>query len=257
MGMVLLKLVVFAFGLCVGSFLNVVVYRLNHNLSPFQGRSFCPKCRKKIFWYDNLPLFSFLLLRGKCRFCRSPISRQYPLVELATGILFLWIVNRTLHLTRFDFSWIETGYLLFITSVLVAVFASDLRYQTIPNEIIYPTVLISLLYVICQKPAAILSGIGAGLFFLGLVLVTRGKGMGLGDVRLAVLMGLILGFPKIIVALIVAFLTGALVGVILILVGKKRFGEHIPFGPFLTVSTWISLFWGQMIWQFYVERVLA
>jgi len=242
-------LIFFLFGICVGSFLNVVVYRLNHNLSPLKGRSFCPKCKKKIPWQDNLPLLSFILLRGRCRFCHSPISWQYPLVELATGLVTVFIL--------YYFSgYLLAIYYLVITYALIALFVSDFRYQTIPDEIIYPAILISLLYAIGYTPYAILASFGAGFFFLLLVLVTRGKGMGMGDAKLAGLMGLVLGFPGIVVALMLAFLTGAITGVILVLVGKKRFGEHIPFGPFLTSATWISLFWGQTIWQFYLEKLL-
>jgi len=151
---------------------------------------------------------------------------------------------------------LSTIYYLLITYALIALFVSDFRYQTIPDEIVYPTILISLLYSIYYTPYALLAGIGASLFFLALVLITRGKGMGMGDAKLAGLIGLVLGFPGIIIAMMLAFLTGAFVGVILVLVGKKRFGEHIPFGPFLATATWISLFWGQTIWQFYLEKFL-
>lgn len=239
----------FVFGLCVGSFLNVVVYRLNHNLSPLLGRSFCPQCKKKITWQDNIPLLSFVLLRGKCRFCKKSISLQYPLVELATGVFTVSV-----------FSLQPSVFSLLITYALIALFVSDLRYRTIPDKIVYPAIGLAILYSISNFQLPItnyfFSGLGAAGFFLCLVLITRGKGMGMGDVKLAGLMGLILGWPKIVVAFYLAFLTGAIAGVILILLGKKRFGEHIPFGPFLTGATWVSLFWGQIIWQFYVEKVL-
>ena len=246
---ILVGLIVFLFGLCVGSFVNVVVYRLNHSLSPLRGRSFCPKCKKKIPWQDNLPLLSFILLRGRCRFCHSPISWQYPLVELATGLATVFVLYSVSN-------YLLAIYYLVITYALIALFVSDFRYQTIPDEIVYPMILISLLYTISYTPYAILAALGASLFFLALVLVTRGRGMGMGDVKLAGLMGLVLGFPEIVVALMLAFLTGAIVGVILVSIGKKHFREHIPFGPFLTSATWISLFWGQTIWQFYLEKFL-
>ena len=268
---VALGLVVFLFGLCVGSFLNVVVYRLNHNLSPLKGRSFCPKCKKKIPWRDNIPLLSFALLRGKCRFCHSPISWQYPLVELSTGILTVLVV---FHLTGVGVAaspllrWLD-GLLegiifhLLITYTLIVLFVSDLRYQTIPDEAVYPAMALVFAFHLrggltqwFRLGSVLMTAFGASLFFLVLVLATRGKGMGMGDVKLAGLMGLVLGYPKIIIALILAFLTGALVGVILVLVGKKRFEGQIPFGPFLTSATWLSLFWGQTIWQFYVEKLL-
>ncbi len=249
-------IIFFVLGSCVGSFLNVVVYRLNHGLSPLKGRSFCPKCKKKILWRDNLPLFSFLLLKGRCRSCHSPISWQYPLVELATGSLTLLMVYFSfLYLGA---SWLGVIYYLLITYALIALFVSDFLYQTIPDEIVYSATALALLWsVFAHQWPSLLAGVGAAGFFLLLAVVTRGKGMGMGDVKLAGLMGLFLGFPEIVVALALAFLTGAFAGVILILIGKKRFGEHIPFGPFLVNATWISLFWGLAIWQFYVERALV
>jgi prepilin signal peptidase PulO-like enzyme (type II secretory pathway) len=250
---IMVKLIIFFFGTCIGSFLNVVVYRLNHNLSPFRGRSFCPQCKKKIPWQDNIPLLSFVLLRGKCRFCHSPISWQYPLVELGTGIL-TWVVYSLSY--SMAGNCLTTGYHLLITYAFIAIFVSDLRYQTIPDEIVYLMIIISLPYAL-RVSYAFQAALGAAIFFGLLVLVTRGRGMGVGDVKLAGLMGLALGFPGIVVALMFAFLTGALAGVILVLTRKKRFGEHIPFGPFLTSATWISLFWGQKIWQFYAEKALV
>lgn len=228
----------FLFGLCVGSFLNSLVYRLNEgNLKSFIfGRSVCPKCKHKLEWRDNTPLFSFVLLGGRCRYCQKPISIHYPLVELATGILTVSIFFHGL-------------FYLFITYALVAIFLSDLLYQTVPDEIVYPAIGVALFYSIINHQSSIISGFLAGLFFLILVLITKGQGMGMGDVKLAALMGLFLGYPKIIVALYMAFLTGAIAGVILILLGKKRFGEHIPFGPFLIGSTFVSLFWGEIIWN--------
>jgi len=248
----LLGLVTFLFGASIGSFLNVVVYRLNQGLSPLQGRSYCPKCRTKIAWYDNVPLLSFFLLKGKCRSCHSPISWQYPLVELATALLTFFVVN---YLSFSD--PLKLIYYLFITYVLIAIFVSDLRYETIPDKISYPAIGAALVYSLTLGISYLLSGLGAGLFFLLLVLFTRGRGMGVGDIKLAGLMGLVLGWPRIIVALYLAFLTGAVVGGILILIRRKRFGEHIPFGPFLAGATWVSLFWGEQIWQICVEKVLV
>ena len=131
-----------------------------------------------------------------------------------------------------------------IVYALLAIFVSDLRYMTIPDKVVYPAIFLSLLYSLffIQDSVFLISGLRTAGFFYFLVLVTKGRGMGLGDVKLAGLMGLILGWPKIAVALFLAFLTGAVVGVILILLGKKRFGEHIPFGPFLAGSTLITLF---------------
>lgn len=241
----MLYLFLFSFGLCIGSFLNCVVYRLNHNLSPLKGRSICPKCKHQLAWRDNIPLLSFILLRGKCRYCRSPISWQYPIVELIAGVLALLIFQFS------NFPIFQLIFNLLITYCLLAIFVSDLLYETIPDQVIIFGLLLSLIFGWFN----LLAGLGAAGFFLLLVLATRGRGMGLGDVKLVGLMGLILGWPKILIALFLAFLTGALVGVILILLGKKRFGQHISFGPFLAAATLISLFWGGLIWQWYLVKI--
>ena len=221
--MVVLGIVfLFVLGLVVGSFLNVVIYRLNNGLSPLRGRSFCPRCKHQLAWGDNVPLLSFLLLRGKCRYCHSPISWQYPLVELATGILTVVVLH--------------TSFNLLLTYALIAIFVSDLLYYTIPDEIVWP--MIGLSFLISPN---LLPGLGAAGFFLSLVLLTHSRGMGMGDVKLAGLMGLALGWPKISVAILLAFLTGATVGVILVLMGKKGLKSRIPFGPFLAGATLISL----------------
>lgn len=239
-------LIFFVFGLCVGSFINCLVWRLNHNLSPIWGRSICPRCKHKLVWYDNIPLLSFVLLRGKCRWCHSPISWQYPIVELTTGLLTVLVFQLSNYELRI------MSYYLLITYSLIAIFVSDLLYQTIPDEIVYPavgiTIFCSLLTSHYSLFTIFIAALGAAGFFYLLCLLTRGRGMGLGDVKLAGLMGLILGWPKIIVAFYLAFLTGAVVSVILILLRKKKFGQYIPFGPFLTTATFIAIFWGEKIW---------
>lgn len=232
---------VFILGLCIGSFLNVLIYRLPRSLT-LGGRSFCPKCKKQISWYDNVPLLSYLLLRGKCRNCRASISFRYPLVELLTGFLFLEGLERLGGL-----GGLGTLGILVIISVMIAIFFIDLEHQIIPDALVSLGVLGAVGVLGVNLITNIPSAIGAGLFFLLLHLITKGKGMGLGDVKLVFLMGLVLGFPGIIGALYFAFLTGAFVGVILILSGKKKFGQHIAFGPFLVAGFLVFLFFGQII----------
>lgn len=268
----------FLLGLCTGSFLNVVIYRLNHNLSPIGGRSFCPHCKRKIKWQDNLPLLSFFLLRGRCRSCHSPISWQYPLVEIATGLAFLligWLVLGSRSLSPLH-CYISIFLNCYIVASLIAIFVSDLRYQVIPDEVVYPGMVIALLsrlrdgmapqpsaagifnvLPVAQLGSVLLAGLAAAAFFWFLVLVTRGKGMGMGDVKLAGLMGFLLGFPQVLVALFLAFLTGAAVGVILVLLEKRGFGDQIPFGPFLVAATAVSWLWGGFLWNWYRLSLLG
>jgi leader peptidase (prepilin peptidase)/N-methyltransferase len=250
----MVNIFVFLVGLSIGSFINCLVYRLNEKNGQglISGRSECPKCGHQLRWYENIPLISFIFLKGKCRYCQKPISVHYPLVELSTGILFALTYQQIGSNSLFSIL-----YSLFSISCFMAIFLSDFLYFTIPDEIVLPAIGISLLkiLVVGHLPgrqagwSLIIPGLLSALFFFILVLVTKGRGMGLGDVKLAGLMGFFLGYPKIVVALYLAFLTGAIVGVILIISGKKRLGEHIPFGPFLTTAAIISFFWGDLIWQ--------
>ena len=237
---------IFLFGLIIGSFLNVLIYRLPLGLM-LTGRSFCPKCKKKISWFDNVPLLSFFVLGGKCRFCHSPINFQYPAVELTTGVLFVFVLSIYSWQNFQLWSILGFVYTLWLVSALLVIFVIDLKHRIIPDEIVFATILISLPFAIRDTPYALLTAFASFLFFFLLHFLTRGKGMGLGDVKLAFLIGLILGFPKSILAFYLAFLTGAIVGVILVLLGKKKLKQAIAFGPFLVASTFFSLFWGDAL----------
>lgn len=245
----------FLLGLAIGSFLNVLIDRLPRDKSVIKGRSYCDSCEKPLLWYDLIPLVSFVLLKGKCRYCHSPISFYYSTVELTTGVIFVLVYlfffqeGIENHESRI-MGLFALGYYLFVAATLIVVFFADLKYGIIPDKIVYPGVVISLLYLFILHNSLfiihLLSALGAFLFFLLLFLVTRGRGMGFGDVKLVFLLGLFLGFPKIILALYFAFLTGAFVGCILILWRKKRLSETIPFGPFLSAGAFIAMFFGDV-----------
>lgn len=222
------------FGLAVGSFLNVLIDRLPRGRNVITGRSTCDYCGKTLRWFELIPLISFLVQRGRCRRCHKKLSWQYPIVELATAAGFIFFTP---------------SYWIIFSSLLV-IFVADLKYQIIPDSMVVLGV-IGVLGVIREN---FIAGIGASAFFLFLWLVTHGKGMGLGDVKLAFLMGLLLGFPNIIIASYLAFLTGAGVGVILILLGKKKLKEKIAFGPFLVTGTIIAYFFGNtlIVWWNYI-----
>lgn len=250
-------ILILLFGLCVGSFLNVLIYRLPRNIFPGSGRSFCPNCKKNISWFDNVPLVSYLVLRGHCRFCKSPIPIRYPIVELLTGIVTLIIFNFNFLILNqfliFNFKNVLEFFLsLLLAWSLIAIFFIDLEHQIIPDKIVLPLCLIFFIYYLVTGYRLLVtnylpSAVVSLLLFLLLFLITKGKGMGFGDVKLAFLMGLVLGFPKVIVAFYIAFLTGALLGIILILGKKAKFGKPIPFGPFLVFGTILSYLWGEKI----------
>lgn len=243
---------IFIFGACVGSFLNCVIYRLEQRIGFLFGRSYCPKCKHELKWQDLIPVFSFFLLKGRCRYCQKPISLQYPLVELATGILFLLIFNfQTI---------LEAIFLFIISSFLITIFVYDLKHYIIPDKIIYPAIVTALIFNFLPHQIfgggfkfSILSAILAAGFFLFIVLLSHGRWMGLGDVKLAFFMGLFLGFPKILVALFFSFLIGAIMGTGLIVLGRKTLKSEVPFGPFLVVGTFIALFCSEQIINWYLN----
>jgi len=231
-------LVIFLSGLTVGSFLNCIIYRLKTGQSFLRGRSFCPHCQHTLSWLDLIPVFSFFILKGRCRYCQKKISWQYPLVEIATGLLFLLIGNFQLPIFNF-----------IIAPLLIIIFVYDLKHYIIPDKIIYPAVIIAAIFNFTNW----LSALGAALFFLVIVLVSRGKWMGVGDVKLGFLMGLALGFPNILVALFLAFMMGAIIGIGLIIASKKTLKSEVPFGPFLVAATFIAWFYGQRIVNWYIN----
>lgn len=252
---------IFLFGLAVGSFLNCIIYRLETEQSFLKGRSFCPYCHHILSWQDLIPLFSFFILRGRCRYCQKPISLQYPLVELATGLIFVLIFKFQPVFTLCQFATIL--YLFIISCFLIIIFVYDLKYYIILDKVVFPAIVTSFLYNIFYSLFLVdnyklliqflLSAVGAATFFLIIVLISRGKWMGIGDIKLAFLMGLVLGWPNIVIALFSAFLIGAIIGIVLIILGRKSLKSEVPFGPFLVAGTFIALFFGQEIVSFYVQ----
>lgn len=245
----------FIFGLAVGSFLNSVVYRLETKESIIKTRSYCPYCKKTLSWFELIPLMSFILQRGRCRKCHKKISLQYPLVELTTGILF------TLCGWYFFPDILHSTFYILVVSCLIIIFVYDLKHSIIPNEIVYSGIIVAILYRLFRDLGQFLNplvaALVAGAFFFLIILISRGKWMGMGDVKLAVFMGLVLGWPKILLALFLAFLVGAFVSIILMILKKKTLKSQIPFGPFLALSTIIAIFWGNVLIDWYLNLLLV
>ena len=241
---------IFLFGLAVGSFLNCIIYRLEKGESFLRGRSFCPHCGHILSFGDLIPLLSFLILKGKCRYFQQKISWQYPLVEISTGLLFISLLNLT-QVRPVYF------YLLLMGCFLIIIFVYDLKYYIIPDKIIYPAIVIAFRYTLRDPASLMKPGLTAAFlasaFFLIIVILSRGKWMGIGDIKLAFLIGLILGWPKILPALFLAFLIGAIIGIGLIVAGKKTLKSEVPFGPFLVTGTFLALFWGEKFIQWYLH----
>lgn len=274
--------IIFLLGLIVGSFLNAVIWRLQTGESVAKGRSYCPQCRHQLAWYDLIPVLSFILLRGKCRYCAKPIL-DHPFVELGTAMVFVLISTEQLAISQGQF--VSLLYLFTITSLLIVIFAYDLKHFLIPDKILFPAIGLAFAWKVFEYfkftgesarglvhfDAAnmffgfgianpLISALFAALlgfgFFLAVFVVSRGRWMGFGDVKLALFMGLFLGWPNLLVALFIAFIVGAIIGIILISFRKKGLKSEVPFGPFLIFGTLAAFLWGDFLLQKYFEIIM-
>ena len=241
-------------GLVVGSFLNVVIDRLPVGESLAFPASHCSACKHRLAVKDLMPVASYALLKGKCRYCGEHITLRIPIVEAATAIGFglLFIV--------FPQSPINLAIALFYFCLLLVIAVIDLEHQLILNSLVYPAAPIATALSLWGahpdnipdiKHAAI--GLGVGLFlFLLIALLSRG-GMGMGDVKMAALMGIILGYPNVLVAIFMSIVAGGVIAIILLATRKKGRKQAIPFGPFLALGTMLALLWGNTIWGWYTH----
>ena len=293
----------FVLGAIIGSFIKALADRSLKNKS-FWGRSYCENCKHKLNWYDLIPIISFIIIRGKCRYCRKKISPEYLIIEVVVGLLtgfLFWQyfqkfpISVIIEGSIFSFpvltSLLDLLFKVFFISVLTALFLTDMKEMLIPDRIVLPAILVSFFYqisitlykigylyyslnqtilgrkllppfsdyfqrhaLIIAEPlfGSILMAILIGGFFMSLIIITKGKGMGGGDVKLGILMGLALGFPYSLAALVLAFFSGAVAAVILLFARKKHFGQSIAFGPFLVLGSLLILFSGDLIISWYL-----
>jgi len=235
-------------GLVLGSFLNVVIYRLPRSESLVRPGSRCPKCSTPIRWHDNIPVISWLLLRGRCRACDVRIPIRYPLVEAITGIAF------TLAYWRFGLSWALLIAWAFIVA-MVAVAFIDYDHMIIPNKIVLPGAVIGLMASVAIHPQKwwvyVAGSLGAGAFMFLLAMLWPG-GMGPGDIKMALFMGAVLG-AYVVVALFAAFLLGSVVGVYMLVVQKRSRKTQVPFGPYLALGAVLAVLVGETIVRSYMS----
>ena len=217
------------FGLVVGSFIGVVSYRLPRGLGFIKGRSFCDNCKKSLRWYDNIPAFSYLLLSGKSFCCSKKISIRYPLIEIASGIGTVLI-----YLLSSNFIFIVLFYLLLV------VFIIDIENQIIPDTFSFLIFLGGLLYFFSYEK--ILAGFLLSSVILFVYIATKGRGMGLGDVKLTLGLGTWLGLSKGFTFLFTSFLIGGIIALLLLLLGRAKMKTKIAFGPFLIIGFLLTLF---------------
>jgi len=271
----IIQVIIFMLGLLIGSFLNVVIHRSNTGETVTKGRSHCPLCGNVLCWYELIPIVSFLLQRGRCNSCKNKISLQYPIVEVFTSIVFFagwrfYLSNLSKQIFQNPILfWCYTLLVLFWIATLVAIFVYDWKYLEIPTNFLRWGILFSVASVIARDAdllfisnnfsvvnSAILSGIAgalmAGGFFFLLVAVSREKWMGRGDIYIGAIIGMVVGWPWILEALMIAFTVGAVVGIFLMLLKGKDLKTKIAFGPFLVFGGLITLFWGQRLFNLYL-----
>ena len=253
--MAAVAVLLFVLGCVFGSFLSVVAYRVPRGESFVGGRSRCPECAAQVAARDNVPVVSWLLLRGRCRTCGEPISGRYPLVELLTSVLFVSLA------LRFGLDWVLPAYLVFFAS-LIAITFIDLEHYIIPTRVLYPTLYIAgpLLLLAAAGNGewdnlrrALIGAAAAWVFFLVLHLVSP-RGMGFGDVRLSFLLGLFLGWLggwHVFLGIFLGFALGSIVGVVLLVLRRRGRKDHIPFGPFLAAGAVIAVLFGSTIVSWY------
>jgi leader peptidase (prepilin peptidase)/N-methyltransferase len=252
----ILLIIIFALlGLAVGSFLNVCIDRLPQNKSIVFPPSHCEACQHKLAAKDLIPVFSYLRLRGRCRYCQASVPRRLFWVELATGVVFALLA------WHYGLSP-ELAVMIFYACLFIIVFVIDLEQGLILNKVVYPSMVVALLLALLPQSrltlmiepgiasAALGGAIGFALFLL-IAIVSRG-GMGWGDVKLAALIGLATGFPLVFVAIIMAAILGGIVAVALVIAKKRKRRQTIPFGPFLAVAAMITLLWGSNIMSWYL-----
>ncbi len=254
-------LAAFTFGCCIGSFLNVLIWRLPREEST-GGRSHCPQCNHTLVWYDLVPLVSYLAGRGRCRYCKASVSYRYPLIETVTGLLFAIAAYGFMVTT--SSSALTLIWVAIAISVCVTVFVIDLEHYLILNKVVYVVSACMLVILAIESISkgtfmplltGILSGAAASILFWSIWYFSDGKWMGLGDAKFVALMGLMLGWPGTLVALFLAFMLGALVGIILMALGKKHMNSKLPFGTFLSLATLIAVLWGTRLWDAYWSLV--
>ena len=259
-----IPLLIFVFGLAIGSFLNVCIYRIPRADVSIHSprRSFCPACSEPISPYDNIPILSYLLLRGKCRHCRATISVLYPLVELATAGLFLVMYY------RFGLTLEFLLALAFVT-VLVPIFVIDAQHYIIPNVLILTGLILGFIivcgiayqradvwYLLIRLIGAVAGGMALWLVAVIGSAVLRKTAMGGGDIKLMALNGLFLGaWPELVMVIAFSAFSGAVVGTVLIISGIKDRQSPIPYGPFLAGAAVIVLLWGDTLWHLYLQSV--
>lgn len=248
-------IIIFLIGLCLGSFLNSWIWRAHENIRVSRGRSICPNCRRQLRAYENIPIVSYLALRGKCRTCKNLIPKHFVFVEITTACLFLFVA-------WFDVNYLVFDYYVFLRNIifvgiLLVIFIYDYLYKEIIPGLIWFGVVAALFFHFLTGylaiPDMLLGALIGGGFFLAQYLFSKGRWIGGGDVRMGVMMGFWLGWKLTIFALMGAYILGAIIGIIMIIVKRKNMRSEIPFGTFLAIATFFTLYYGANVLNWYLS----
>lgn len=250
-------LFLFILGAVVGSFLGALTWRMPKEISIMDGRSRCPHCNHVIRWYDNIPIISYLVLNGRCRDCKGYIPKRDFIIETSVALLFP-IVYLLMPVISTNIVWLErlseiTKLFTALTtlSLSIAIFAVDFEHRYIPDTFVFLMALLGVIVLVLTSNTQLFvflaAGLGSGIFLLLIHLATLGRGMGLGDTKLALAVGVILGFPLSVVWMFTSFILGSVLGIILIAARAAKFKQEIAFGPFLIVGFFITALFGNKI----------
>lgn len=238
-------------GLAIGSFLNVVIIRTHIATSPWRGRSKCLQCGHALAWYDNIPLVSFSWLRGRCRYCRTVLTWQYPLVEAGTALVFMVVAG------QYGLTW-WTIWGWMISALMIAIAVYDARWSLLPDSFSIALAIAGFGFALASGVPWLMLLIGgaAGAAFFGLqFLVSRGRWVGSGDILLGAALGLMLGWRMLAVSLQISYLVGALVASVLLLIRRQTTKGAMAFGPFLVLGAWIVWLWGSVLVDWFFSHV--
>ena len=263
--MIFLTIIVLLLGLSLGSFANCLIWRL-YKQETIGGRSYCPLCKKTLAWYDNIPLLSFAFLKGRCRFCHKSISWQYPAVELAVAALFLffwfkhlgfvcWPLENLIPFIEEPMFWLALVRDWLAIFVLTVVFVFDLRFYMVSTQLAVVAAAVFLIINICLGTTWYLPFISMGIgvaFFGAQFILTKGKGIGEGDIWLGLMLGAL--FPQLnllILAILAGYIFGTLIALVLLAIGRKAWTSQLPLGVFLAMGAIFALIWGNRLLDVY------
>lgn len=247
-------------GLCVGSFLNVVIYRIPNGMSLSKPASHCPKCNYQLRWYDNIPVLSYLILKGKCRSCKEPISIRYTLVEILN--MLLWVLSVVLF---YETSIVYMIIAMLVSTLLICVFFIDLEHMLIFNRFSISIAILGIVAMFFDDYTSILDHIlggviGGGVFMLlyfGSIWILKKEGFGWGDVKLVAACGLLLGWQKLLLSILIASILGSIVLLLIKYIKKDEEGKEYPFAPFIVIGVAIAMFFGTDIINWYINILLG